>query len=97
MSEEKFPAVTSETTEDALRVRVSMAQAFVQMLLKAYDALLFHRVNYRDLPEYKDTTLLDEAAKLTPVHGQPRYIEWCKRVESGLRAAIARKSFRREK
>lgn len=72
-----------------------MIQAFAQMLDRAFDALLHHQVNYRELPEWKDRRLLDEAESLPLTRGQERYIEWIKRVESGIRAAINRKLMKR--
>jgi hypothetical protein len=71
-----------------------MIQAFAQMLERAFDALLHHGVNYRDLPEWKDHRLLDEAERLPLTRGQERYIEWIKRLESGIRAAIHRKGMK---
>ena len=72
-----------------------MIQAFAQMLDRAFDALLYHQINYRDLPEWKDTRLLEEAQQVTLSRGHARYIEWIKRVESGIRAAINRKGMRK--
>lgn len=78
-----------------LRVRSILAQAFTQMGLKAYDALLNYGVNYRDLPEYKDTTLLDEGYKLPVERGTDKFLEWMRRVEHAITAAVRRKGFRR--
>ena len=75
-------------------VRLTMAQAFVRMLETAFDALLHHGVNYRNLPEYKDETLLDEARTLPLSAGQASYHKWMERVESAIRAAIRRKGFK---
>lgn len=81
--------------QEVLRVRLTMAQAFAQMMLRAFDALLHYDVNYRDLPEYKDTQLLDDAARLPLQRGQESYIEWMRRIENGIKAAIQRKLFRK--
>lgn len=92
---QNLPEVTEETPERVIRVRVSMIQAFAQMLDRAFDALLYHQINYRDLPEWNDTSLLDEAQSVSLVRGHSIYIEWIKRVESGIRAAINRKGMRK--
>ena len=79
-----------------LGIRLQLAQAFVGMLTRAYDALLHHGVNYRDLKEYKDNTaILDEAGSLPITEGRSRFLSWMARVESGITAAIRRKTFRR--
>lgn len=92
-----FPKADDTTSEEALRIRLPMAQAFVAMLHKAYDALLHYGINYRDLPAYKDQTLLDEAKTLPLRRGQVSYLEWMKRVRSDIEAAIRRKMFNRVK
>ena len=75
-------------------VRLTMAQAFGQLMVKAFDALLHHGVNYRNLPEYKDEALLDEAKTLPLQRGFASYMRWMERVENGLAAAVRRKTFR---
>lgn len=77
-----------------LACRMLMAQAFAQMLIKAYDALLHHSINFRNLPEYKDQTLLLAAEKLVLLEGRNKYLLWIERVEHGIDAAIRRKTFR---
>lgn len=84
-----------EDTEEVLRVRISLAQAFAQMITKGYDALLHYGINFRDLPEYRDSKLIDEGSRLSLLRGQEKYMEWMKRVENGIRAAINRKTFRK--
>ena len=77
------------------RVRIQLAQTFVDLVLYAYDALLSHAINYRNLPEWKDSTLMDRAAKEELSMGQSTMIEWMRRVKHGIRAAIARKGIKR--
>ena len=84
-----------DTPEAVVRVRLAMSHAFGSMVLKAYDALLNYGINYRTLPAYKDTSLLDAAASLPISRGQSAYITWMQRVESDIRAAIHRKSFKK--
>lgn len=71
-----------------------MAQAFAQMLLKAYDALLHFQINYRELPAYKDQALLEEAKELVITEGRNRYLLWIERICNGIDAAVRRKQFR---
>lgn len=81
--------------EELVRARLSMALAYAQMLEEGYDALLHHRVKYRDLPEFKDDKYLEEAARLPLVRGADRYIQWITRVTAGIRAAVKRTTFRK--
>lgn len=74
-----------------LGVRLSLAQAFVQFLLRAYDALLHHGVNYRSLPEYTaHEKALDDAAKMPVEEGRAHIIGWFGRMESAIAAAVRR-------
>lgn len=76
-------------------VRLRLAQAFIDMLLYAYDALLHHGVNYKTLPAYKDTALLDAAQKLPLEQGHDSFIVWMERIRNDITAAIKRKGFRK--
>ena len=78
-----------------LACRLIMAQAYVHLCEKAYDALLYHGINYRDTPEYKDQTLLDDARKVVIAQGRVKVMLWLERVEHGIEAAIRRKTFKR--
>ncbi|MCW2317115.1 hypothetical protein M2322_002669 [Rhodoblastus acidophilus] len=75
------------------RIRLSLAQAFIDMLLEAYDALLHHGVNYHTLPAYKDQELLDKAATLPINQAHDSFITWMGRVKNDIRAAVRRKGF----
>lgn len=84
--------------EEELSIRLSLAQAWVHLWRKAFDALLHHGVNVRDTPEYKDDRLIDEAMASGNIRaGQSKYLEYLKRVGSGIDAAIHRKGFKRIK
>ncbi|MEW6121278.1 MAG: hypothetical protein AB1698_01595 [Pseudomonadota bacterium] len=85
--------MTDET--QTLSVRLSLALAFARMMEKAFDALLYHGVNYRSLPEYQNMTALDEANALPLKEGRRVVMGWLQRMESGIAAAIRRKSFRK--
>lgn len=86
-----------DAIEEELRVsqtRLTMVEAFVKFLMEAFDALLHHNVNYRNLPEYSDQTLLDEAHTLPLREGALSYHRWLERMTHAVRAAIRRKHFR---
>jgi hypothetical protein len=80
-----------------LGIRLNLARGFVAMLTKAYNALLYHRVNYRELKAYKDSTLLDAAAKVDATKGQVLVMDYLSRVENDISAAVARKGFKEVK
>ncbi|MBK3400444.1 hypothetical protein [Methylobacterium ajmalii] len=75
-------------------VRHQMAQAFVQMQIMGYSALQNYGINYHDLPAYKDPDgLLEKAAEVPLLDGQEHYLEYCRRVEHDIAAAVRRKQF----
>ncbi len=93
---ERLGLVSVEAENRLLSVKLNIAHAFISMWLRAYDALLSHQVNVRDLPEYRDQKLLDEGlGKGDLEQGRNKVLEYIKRVESGIMAAIRRKSMRR--
>lgn len=95
-NDNKNNADTLATENRILSVRLNLAQAFTSMWLRAYDALLSHSINVRDLNEYKDTTLLDRGLKEGSLEeGRGSILEYIKRVESGIVAAIRRKTMRK--
>jgi hypothetical protein len=77
-----------------LQVRLVLAQGFVGLLQKAYDALLHYGVNFRDLPEYKDDKVLEDASKMEVTEGRNIIVTWMGKVESAISAAVRRKQFR---
>lgn len=72
------------------RTRLLLASAFVDLLRYAYSALQTHGVNYLMLKSYKDTELLDDAARLPLTKGSDRYISWVGRVKNDITASVAR-------
>jgi hypothetical protein len=81
-------------TPAELTIRLSLAHAFAQMLLKAYDALQAHGIDYRKLPSYADEARLD-AARTLPIHeGQVAFMDWMGRIERDIAAAIRRKQMK---
>jgi hypothetical protein len=79
---------------EILGTRLSMAQAYTQMLSNAFDALLHWGVNYMDLPSYLDQTLVTKAASLKVPEGRALYIQWIERLEHDIAAAVRRKQFK---
>lgn len=78
-----------------LGIRLSLAQGFVGLLQKGYDALLHYSINFRLLPEYAEDKALDEAKDLPIEEGQVHMLDWMGRVERGIAAAIRRKLFKK--
>lgn len=78
---------------EELSIRLSLAGGWISLWRKAYDALLHHGVNVRTTKEFKDTALLDAALEAKDIReGQVSILEYLKRVESGLNAAVRRKA-----
>lgn len=78
-----------------LSTRLRLAHAFQSLVLQGYDALLHHGVNYRELPEHKDTTLLDKGLNHGDLHqGEAHVMEWIKRVGHGIVAKVRRKGIK---
>lgn len=75
-------------------VRLTLAQSWVQFLMRAYDALLHYGVNYRDLKEIQDTRGIDDAQDMPITKARDIIIDYLKRGDSAIRAAIRRKSFK---
>lgn len=68
------------------------------MMHTAYDALLHHSINYRNLPEYKDPDDRLEKALGNGVsveEGKEGVMGYIERVSNGIAAAIRRKAFRK--
>ena len=78
-----------------LTVRLRLAAAFQTMWITAYDALLHHEVNVRELPEYKDDGHLNAALDGDLTEGEGHIMAYLQKVTSGITAAIRRKSFRK--
>lgn len=94
MKDEKDKAYAAlEKENQVLGVRLTLAQAFVHLLHTAYDTLLYHRVNYRELPEFQDDRALEQAAKTDILKGRALIIEWIERLERAIVAAGRRKTF----
>lgn len=75
-------------------VRLTLAQAWVSFLHFAYDALLYHGVNYRVLPEYANSTELDDANKMPVTQARTKIVLWLERLKSSINATVRRKNFK---
>lgn len=91
----KPPETSADAPEELVRARLQMVTAYAQMVEEGYDALLHHKVNFRSLPEFKDTALLKQAAKLPLSRGRDKYLHWISRMTSAIRAAVKRTTFRK--
>ena len=79
---------------EVLGVRLTLAQAWVGFLNFAYDALLHHSVNYRSLPEYKNSKELDDAQKLPVTQARDKIVGWLGRLQSAIHANVRRGQFK---
>ena len=89
---EEIAALTQRVRR--MEIRLLLARAWVSFLEKAYDALLYHGVNYRTMPEYKNSAALDKAMKLPPEEGKVEIVSWLGKLESALAAYIRRKQLK---
>ena len=85
-----------ELREDlrVMGIRITLAQAWLDLIHFAYDALLHYGVNYKDLPEYKNTDAVDAAQKMPISKGRDIILHWLSRAKSGINAAIRRKQLK---
>lgn len=74
-------------------IRLLLAQAWIDLYTFGYDALLHYGVNFRDLPEYKES-IPDEAMKLPVSEARNQIVMWMGRLKSAINAAVRRKGFR---
>lgn len=74
-----------------LVLRLLRAQVWADFMGRAYDALLSFGVNFKNLPEYQDTDMLDHADELQPEQGQAVIVEWITRLKHSLEAMVRRK------
>ncbi len=87
-------APTPEEENAILHARMRMAQAYTQMMHEGMDAQINYGINYRELAEYKDHSLLDQGSRLPPHRAEPLYMEWIDRVTNGIRARINRRGLK---
>ena len=82
--------------EEELSVQITVTKAWLGLWQIAYDALLNHGINFRNLKEYKDDALLDKAMEDGDIRrGQVHLLEYIKRLANGIKASIRRRGIRR--
>jgi hypothetical protein len=86
-----------EAENRTLQVRLNLSRGFLAMMHKAYNALLHHEIDYRTLPAYMESTLLDQAMKANLLNGQVLIMDYLSRLESDIEAAIRRANMRQVK
>ncbi|WP_111817257.1 hypothetical protein [Agrobacterium sp. CFBP2214] len=74
-------------------VRLTLAQMWIDLYTFGYDALLHYGVNFRDLPEYKES-IPDDAMHLPVSEARNTIAGWMGRLKSAINAAVRRKGFR---
>lgn len=77
-----------------LVARLMSAQALGQFLVKGYNAFRNYGVDFMSLREWKDTRLLEEAAKRKAHQAQELIVRYFGLLNSALDAAIARTKVR---
>lgn len=75
-------------------IRLTLAQAWVELLNYGYDTLRAYNIDFKSLPEFQNTAILDEAMEMPMSQGQVKIIEHLGRLKSSIGAAIRRKQFR---
>lgn len=75
-------------------VRLTIAQAWGELLDYAYDQLLYHGVNYKTLPEFKDSTVLEDAQDLPITTARSKIVTWVGTLSSAITAAVRRKGMK---
>lgn len=91
----KPPETQQWDPDDLIRARLLMLVAYANMVDEAYDALVNHGVNYRELPDYKDRRLLERAERFPLNQGAALYVQWMGKLVSSIRAAVKRTTFRK--
>lgn len=75
-------------------VRLTLAQAWINLYQFAYDALLHYGVNYRSLKEFGDDEAVSEAMEMGVTGGRNKIIEYLGKLHNAIRAAVNRKQFK---
>lgn len=75
-------------------IRLSLAQAWADLLDFAYDQLLYHGIDFKKLPEYQDSKVLEQSKDLGILSARGRIITWIGKVRNGVKAAARRKGIK---
>lgn len=74
-------------------IRLLLAQGWMDLLNRAYDALLYHGVRFRELKVYKEE--FPTADKPEHIHTvRDKWLQWFDRMDSDIMAAVRRKQMR---
>lgn len=74
-------------------IRLTLAQGWINLYVRAYDALLHYGINFKTLREYKEK--YPHGAENLPLsQSRDKYVSWFGRIESAISAAIRRKGFK---
>lgn len=80
--------------QEVQNIRIYLAQEFLNFYRWAYDCLLHYGVNFKQVKEYDEDFILDEAADMPIARARNRIVEYLHRLRSGVRAAVRRKNFK---
>lgn len=78
---------------NAQGIRLTLAQGWINLYVKAYDALLHYGINFKSLREYKEK-YPHGAENLPLTQSRDKFVSWFGRIESAIAAAIRRKAFK---
>lgn len=76
---------------DDARWRMTIAQQFAHMMLKAYDAFKAHDVDYTKLRSYNLWPTFEPPQAYVPMEGRMKMHKWIVLIEKDIDAAIRRK------
>lgn len=80
--------------DDAVQ-KLGMAQQAYQLMVRAYDALLYHGVNFRSLKSYEFWEKFLHQGEKTPEGHKVRTLgDWIVKVRNDIDAAVRRKSIK---
>jgi hypothetical protein len=72
------------------RIKLTLSQAYHGVTTLGHTAFRDYGIDYWKLPEWNNTTLLEQATKAPLAEGQMLYLEWCRQAIHGINAAIRR-------
>ena len=75
-------------------VRLTLAQAWINLYQYAYDALLHYGVNFKSLKEFGDNSEVDEAMQMGVTAGRNKITAYLGKLHNAIRAAVNRKQFK---
>lgn len=79
---------------DEQGIRLTLAQAWIDLYQYAYDTLLHYGINFRKLDKYNEDAVLEEAAGRPISDARTYIVKYISDLTSDIGAAIRRKQFR---